>query len=106
MWRCRQALVAEGLVEVDGQVETRKRCKIVAEQVVNFNGMKVVVKEGVSPDPLILTPATQALPSTVAERAVNFNGMKHEGRGEGEQSEIADTGEQGRQAPSGLQLCL
>ncbi|TNI70216.1 ribosome-associated protein YbcJ, partial [Aeromonas media] len=42
-----KALVAEGLVEVDGQVETRKRCKIVAEQVVNFNGMKVVVKEGV-----------------------------------------------------------
>ncbi len=39
-----KALVAEGLVEVDGQVETRKRCKIVAEQVVNFNGMKVVVK--------------------------------------------------------------
>lgn len=51
-----KALVAEGLVEVDGQVETRKRCKIVAEQVVNFNGMKVVVKEGVSRDPLILTP--------------------------------------------------
>ena len=45
-----KALVAEGLVEVDGQVETRKRCKIVAEQVVNFNGMKVVVKEGVSPE--------------------------------------------------------
>ena len=43
-------LVAEGLVEVDGQVETRKRCKIVAEQVVNFNGMKVVVKEGISPE--------------------------------------------------------
>ncbi|GKR04338.1 RNA-binding protein [Aeromonas caviae] len=35
-----KALVAEGLVEVDGQVETRKRCKIVAEQAVNFNGMK------------------------------------------------------------------
>ena len=51
-----KALVAEGLVEVDGQVETRKRCKIVAEQVVNFNGMKVVVKEGVSPEILILTP--------------------------------------------------
>lgn len=45
-----KALVAEGLVEVGGQVETRKRCKIVAEQVVNFNGMKVVVKEGVSPE--------------------------------------------------------
>ena len=45
-----KALIAEGLVEVDGQIETRKRCKIVAEQVVNFNGMNVVVKEGISPE--------------------------------------------------------
>ncbi|QFI54710.1 ribosome-associated protein YbcJ [Aeromonas simiae] len=37
-------LIAEGLVEVDGQVDTRKRGKIRAEQLVNFNGMKVVVK--------------------------------------------------------------
>ena len=42
--------IAEGLVLVDGDIETRKRCKIVAGQVVNFNGMKVVVKEGVSPE--------------------------------------------------------
>ncbi|MGL5038499.1 MAG: ribosome-associated protein, partial [Aeromonas sp.] len=27
-----------------------KRCKITADQVVNFNGMKVVVKEGMSPE--------------------------------------------------------
>ncbi len=39
--------------------------------------MKVVVKEGVSPEILSargLPP--QALPSTVAEQVVNFNGMK------------------------------
>ncbi|MDQ9555741.1 RNA-binding S4 domain-containing protein, partial [Serratia marcescens] len=28
----------------DGKVETRKRCKIVADQVVEFNGGKVMVK--------------------------------------------------------------
>lgn len=37
-------LIAEGLVAVDGQTDTRKRGKIRAEQVVNFNGMKVVIK--------------------------------------------------------------
>ena len=36
--------IAEGLVKVDGKVETRKRCKIVADQVVEFNGGKVMVK--------------------------------------------------------------
>lgn len=35
--------VAEGQVLVDGQVELRKRCKIVAGQVVEFNGQKVAV---------------------------------------------------------------
>ena len=45
-----KSAIAEGLVLVDGDIETRKRCKIVAEQVVNFNGMKVVVKEGISPE--------------------------------------------------------
>ena len=45
-----KSAIAEGLVLVDGDIETRKRCKIVTEQVVNFNGMKVVVKEGVSPE--------------------------------------------------------
>lgn len=29
-----KALIADGLVEVNGQVETRKRCKIVAGQVI------------------------------------------------------------------------
>ncbi|MBO2007181.1 ribosome-associated protein YbcJ [Serratia marcescens] len=37
-------VIAEGRVKVDGKVETRKRCKIVADQVVEFNGGKVVVK--------------------------------------------------------------
>lgn len=36
--------IAEGLVKVDGKVETRKRCKIVAAQVVAFNGGKLTVK--------------------------------------------------------------
>ncbi|MBH2545767.1 ribosome-associated protein YbcJ [Serratia marcescens] len=37
-------VIAEGRVRVDGKVETRKRCKIVADQVVEFNGGKVMVK--------------------------------------------------------------
>ncbi|AGO53995.1 ribosome-associated protein YbcJ [Serratia plymuthica] len=37
-------VIAEGLVKVNGKVETRKRCKIVADQVVEFNGGQVVVK--------------------------------------------------------------
>ncbi|EFE98079.1 MULTISPECIES: ribosome-associated protein YbcJ [Serratia] len=37
-------VIAEGLVKVDGKVETRKRCKIVADQVVEFAGSKVTVK--------------------------------------------------------------
>ncbi|MCC8367026.1 MULTISPECIES: ribosome-associated protein YbcJ [Xenorhabdus] len=40
-----KAAIAEGLVEVDSQVETRKRCKIVAGKVVTFNGDSVRVKE-------------------------------------------------------------
>lgn len=36
-------VVAEGLVLVDGKVELRKRCKIVAGQVVEFNGQKITV---------------------------------------------------------------
>mgnify|MGYP001942011772 FL=1 len=38
-----KALIAEGLVTVDGAVETRKRCKIVAGQVVDFDGNQVKV---------------------------------------------------------------
>ena len=36
-------LIAEGLVKVDGNVETRKRCKIRKGQVVEFNGQKVTL---------------------------------------------------------------
>jgi len=36
-------LIAEGLVSVGGQVETRKRCKIRAGQHVEFNGESVTV---------------------------------------------------------------
>lgn len=35
--------IEQGLVMVDGMVETRKRCKIVAGQVVAFAGQKVKV---------------------------------------------------------------
>ena len=35
--------IAEGLVKVDGAVETRKRCKIVAGQTVSFAGHSVQV---------------------------------------------------------------
>src|SRR6056297_3271386 len=38
-----KALIAEGLVRVDGQVELRKRCKIRSGQVVHFDGREVVV---------------------------------------------------------------
>jgi ribosome-associated protein len=37
-------VIAEGKVKVDGQVETRKRCKIVDGQKVNYKGMNVTVK--------------------------------------------------------------
>ena len=36
-------LITEGLVTVDGQVETRKRCKIIAGQTVEFDGQRVKV---------------------------------------------------------------
>lgn len=36
-------LISEGLVSVDGNVETRKRCKIRAMQHVEFNGESVAV---------------------------------------------------------------
>ncbi|MBE5214085.1 MULTISPECIES: ribosome-associated protein YbcJ [Pectobacterium] len=37
--------IAAGDVTVDGQTETRKRCKIVAGQTVRFNGETVKVAE-------------------------------------------------------------
>ncbi|MBS4429481.1 ribosome-associated protein YbcJ [Pectobacterium punjabense] len=37
--------IAAGDVTVDGQTETRKRCKILAGQTVQFNGEKVTIAE-------------------------------------------------------------
>jgi ribosome-associated protein len=36
--------IAEGMVTVDGKVELRKRCKVRAGQVVEFDGHKITVK--------------------------------------------------------------
>lgn len=36
-------LIAEGLVHVDGKQETRKRCKIRAGQIVDFNDRQIRV---------------------------------------------------------------
>lgn len=36
-------VIAEGMVTVDGEVELRKRCKITAGKVVEFNGEKIQV---------------------------------------------------------------
>jgi ribosome-associated protein len=38
-----KAVVAEGLVTVDGQTETRKRCKIRPGQTVGFEGTEIKV---------------------------------------------------------------
>ena len=37
-------VIAEELVTVDGQIETRKRCKIVRGQVVTYNGEQITVE--------------------------------------------------------------
>jgi len=39
-----KAVIAEGLVTVDGKVELRKRCKIRAGQVVEFDGHAIIVQ--------------------------------------------------------------
>lgn len=39
-----KAVIAEGLVKVDGAVETRKRCKIVAGQIVTFESLSITVQ--------------------------------------------------------------
>lgn len=39
-----KAVIAEGLVKVDGAVETRKRCKIVAGQTVTFESLSITVQ--------------------------------------------------------------
>lgn len=36
-------MISEGLVTVDGNIETRKRCKIRQGQTVKFNGEKIFV---------------------------------------------------------------
>ena len=38
-----KAFIADGLVAVDGQTETRKRCKIVSGQTVVFAGQSISV---------------------------------------------------------------
>ncbi|MBN6360035.1 ribosome-associated protein YbcJ [Providencia huaxiensis] len=40
-----KAMIADGLVEVDGVVETRKRCKIVAGKIVSMGSEKIRVVE-------------------------------------------------------------
>ena len=37
-------MIDDGLAMVDGKVETRKRCKIRAGQVVDFQGQSILVK--------------------------------------------------------------
>ncbi|QBG45991.1 RNA-binding S4 domain-containing protein [Verrucomicrobia bacterium S94] len=39
-------VVAQGLVTVDGELETRKRCKIRAGQTVEFEGVTIDVVDG------------------------------------------------------------
>ena len=41
-----KTVIGEGQVKVDGQVETRKRCKIRQGQRVEFGGQFVVVAQG------------------------------------------------------------
>ena len=40
--------IAAGSVKVDGKVEFRKRCKIRARQVVEFDGRKIIVTSAVN----------------------------------------------------------
>ena len=37
-------LISDGLVQVDGAVETRKRCKIRTGQIVYFDGQQITVR--------------------------------------------------------------
>ncbi|PLX87271.1 MAG: RNA-binding protein [Desulfuromonas sp.] len=39
-------LIDDGLVAVDGQPETRKRCKVRAGQVVSFDGQDIHIQQG------------------------------------------------------------
>lgn len=40
-----KSVIAEGLVSVDGEIETRKRCKIVAGKVVTYGEFSVNVSK-------------------------------------------------------------
>ncbi len=39
-----KAMIAEGRVKVEGNVELRKRCKIRQDQIVEFEGRTIIVK--------------------------------------------------------------
>ncbi len=41
-----KALIAQGLVQIDGQIELRKTCKVRAGQCVTFAGSRVLVAAG------------------------------------------------------------
>jgi ribosome-associated protein len=41
-----KALIAQGLVQIDGQTELRKTCKVRADQCVTFAGSRVRVAAG------------------------------------------------------------
>lgn len=52
-----KAVIAKGLVQVNGEVETQKRKKIVAGDVIEFKGERVVAKfEAAEPAPVITEP--------------------------------------------------
>ncbi|MDO3383816.1 ribosome-associated protein YbcJ [Gilvimarinus algae] len=38
-------VIDAGMVSVDGAIETRKRCKIIAGQTVSFNGNSILIVE-------------------------------------------------------------
>ncbi|HHR6222939.1 TPA: ribosome-associated protein YbcJ [Providencia alcalifaciens] len=40
-----KAMIADGLVQVDGVVETRKRCKIVAGKIVSMGREQIQIQE-------------------------------------------------------------
>ncbi|EMI5490303.1 ribosome-associated protein YbcJ [Providencia stuartii] len=40
-----KAMIADGLVQVDGIIETRKRCKIPAGKIVSMGNQKIKVQE-------------------------------------------------------------
>lgn len=40
-----KAMIADGLVQVDGVIETRKRCKILAGKIVSLGSQKIKVED-------------------------------------------------------------